>query len=248
MDKPTLLLVHGLVGSLSYFDPARRISAARAHTCDLPGYGALRNAPASQLSVNYHADYVLAHLRGLGCRRAWLLGHSMGGAVVMLAADRDPELIEGVINVEGNFTMKDAFWSSKIVSKTPERWAEDYRRMQVDIAAWLIRCGVEPNAQRVAWATQILNNQPATTLYTMAKTLIEETQPPAYVELVRRVLDRGQPVHLIAGQKSAGAWGLPDFVRQAAASYTEQPNVGHLMMLEDPDAFCGLVETRLLRP
>ncbi len=245
MDRPTLLLVHGLVGSLHYFDPARRIRGAGVHTCDLPGYGALRDAPTSQLSLSHHADHVLEYLRRMGCRRAWLLGHSMGGAVVMLAADRDPELIEGVINVEGNFTMKDAFWSSKIISKTPEQWAEDYGRMEADAAGWLFRCGVDPNDQRIAWATHLLNNQPPTTVYAMARTLIDETQPPDYFETVRQVLDRGQPVHLVAGEKSAAAWGLPDFVRQAAASYTEQPDAGHLMMLEDPDAFCRIIDTVL---
>lgn len=245
MSKPTLLLVHGLVGSLDYFDPARRITRASAHTCDLPGYGSLSSAPPDHLSLDYHADHVVAYLRELGCERAWLLGHSMGGAVVMLAADRAPELIEGIINVEGNFTLEDAFWSGKIISKTPDQWADEYRSMQNDVAGWLTRCGVEPDGRRVAWAADILANQPPATVYAMAKALIEETKPPGYLDTVRRVMDRDQPVHLIAGQRSASAWALPHFVRRAAASYTEQPNVGHIMMLENPDTFCSLVESCL---
>ena len=208
----------------------------------------MRNAPPDHLSLDYHADHVLVHLRSLGCERAWLLGHSMGGAVVMLAADRAPELIEGIINVEGNFTLKDAFWSGKIISQTPDQWAAEYYRMQADVAGWLTRCSLEPTDQRVAWATDILANQPPTTVYAMAKALIEETQPTAYLDTVRRVMDRDYPVHLIAGQRSASAWALPHFVRKTATSYTEQPGTGHLMMLEDPDAFCRMVDACLPEP
>ena len=43
------------------------------------------------------------------------------------------------------------------------------------------------------------------------------------------------------GAKSAADWGVPDFVRVAAASYTEQPDAGHAMMLEAPSAFCDIV-------
>ena len=45
MDKPTLLMIHGLVGTLDYFDPARRIDSAGVHAIDLLGYGGLREWP-----------------------------------------------------------------------------------------------------------------------------------------------------------------------------------------------------------
>ena len=72
--------------------------------------------------------------------------------------------------------------------------------------------------------------------------LVAETRQPGYLQAVRRVMNSGRPVHLIAGQNSAAAWDVPDFVRTVAASYTEQPGVGHLMMLEDPQAFCRSVD------
>ena len=242
MQAPALLMIHGLVGSQEYFDPAARITGASVHTCDLLGYGTLRDVSPDRLTLAQQADHVLAYLHEAGCERAWLLGHSMGGAVAMLAADRAPEMVSGVINVEGNFTLKDAFWSSRIISKTPEQWATEYERMQQDVGGWLTCCGVEPTTRRVEWAGMILAHQPPATVYRMSRALVEETQRPEFLQTVGRVIDRGLPVHLLAGEKSAAAWDVPDFVRRTAASYAEQPAVGHLMMLEDPDTFGRLVD------
>lgn len=42
-------------------------------------------------------------------------------------------------------------------------------------------------------------------------------------------------VHLVAGERSAGGWDVPDWAKTAAASDTVVPGVGHMMMLEEPD-------------
>ncbi|HUU98354.1 MAG TPA: alpha/beta hydrolase [Phycisphaerae bacterium] len=241
MDKPTVIMVHGLVGSLRYFDLQARLGRATVVTEDLLGYGRQRDFPPDRLTLAVQAEYVARRIDELPAERVWLLGHSMGGAVAVLAAERRPERLCGLINVEGNFTEKDAFWSRKIVEKQPHEWAEEYRQMQSDPAGWLERCDVEPDPQRTAWARQILEHQPASTVSAMAKAIVAETSCPSYLDTVRRLLDRGLPMHMVAGEKSAADWDVPDFVRTAAASFTEQPAVGHLMMLEDPDGFCEIV-------
>jgi len=63
--------------------------------------------------------------------------------------------------------------------------------------------------------------------------------------MVRRVVESGMAIHLIAGERSAKAWDAPDFVRAAACSYTEIADAGHLMMLEQPAAFCRVVDSIL---
>jgi pimeloyl-ACP methyl ester carboxylesterase len=241
MPKPTLIMIHGLVGSLRYFDPQAYLPDVCVIAEDLLGYGALADAPPQHLTLAAQADHVGRRIDELPDQELWLLGHSMGGAVAVLAADRCPERIAGLINVEGNLTEKDTFWSRKIAAKTPERWAQQYHAMQGNPAGWLERAGVDLTPQRTAWAAHILTFQPAGTVYAMAKALLAETLCAEYLETLRRLLNRGIPMHLLAGERSAGAWGVPDFVRAAAASYTEQPGVGHLMMLEAPDAFCELV-------
>jgi len=243
MHRPKLLLIHGLVGSLDYFGPEKRFSKATVRTCDLLGYGERRNVDLGRVTLQSQADHVSGVIGALAGAPVWLLGHSMGGAMAMLTADRHPDLVGGIINVEGNFTLKDAFWSSRIAAKDPNQWADEYRAMQEDVPGWLRRCGLEPTAERLEWARLILAHQPAETVQKMSQAIVNETRRPDYPAALRRVIERGVPVHLIAGEKSADAWDLPDLVRGAARSYVKQPGVGHLMMLEDPDGFCRIVDS-----
>jgi pimeloyl-ACP methyl ester carboxylesterase len=243
MRRISLLLIHGLAGSLDYFDPARRIGKAAVDTLDLLGYGGLRDVSDDRLTLQAQAQHVAAFLKARCKTPAWLLGHSMGGAVAMLVADQWPELVSGLINVEGNFTLKDAFWSGKIISKSPDRWAEEYQEMERDIGTTISTWHIEPTRQRIGWLRGILAHQPASTVYAMSRAIINETGGARYIELVRRVVERGMPIHLIAGECSAQAWDIPDFVRVAARSYTEIGNAGHLMMLEQPGAFCRTVNS-----
>lgn len=235
-----MLMVHGLIGSLEYFEPRRPIGEGDVRAVDLLGYGALRYD--GRLTLQEQADHVTSHLPD---RPAWLLGHSMGGAIAMMVADQHAERVTGVINVEGNFTLKDAFWSKTIAASSLDDWSERYRAMRRDVEDWLRRCSIEPNAQRIEWATRMLDNQPPETVHAMSQAIIAETGAPTYLEAVRRVVDRGLPIHLIAGERSAGDWDVPRFVRDAARTYTEVPGAGHLMMLEEPDAFRAAVNTIL---
>lgn len=245
MDNPSLVMIHGLVGSLRYFNPQARMPDVRVIAEDLLGYGVLADVPPERLTLAAQADHVAGRIDELPDEKVWLLGHSMGGAVAVLAADRRPGRIRGIINVEGNLTEKDTFWSRRIAAKPLDEWETDYKRMQADAAGWLTRCGVALTPERVGWAERILAYQPARTVYAMAQALLAETLGSAYLDVVRGLFERGIPMHLLAGEKSAAAWGVPDFVRTAAASYTEQPAVGHLMMLEAPEVFCDLVQSVL---
>ena len=242
MPRPALVMIHGLVGSLDYFGPETLLRHAQPSTPALLGYGERRDAAPHILTLEGQAEHVAAHIRELTSEPVWLLGHSMGGAIAMLLAARQPELVCGLINVEGNFTLKDAFWSSRVVAQGPDEWEREYRGMLSGVRVWLVACGVAPNPRRVRWAEQILACQPASTVYAMSRAIVEETRDPDFMQAVQAVVDGGPPIHLIAGERSAAAWDVPDFVRRAARSYTEQPDAGHLMMLEAPDAFCRIVD------
>ena len=241
-ESKVLAMIHGLIGSLEYFDPAARIAGADVRTIDLLGYGSRQGAAAEELTLQDQVEHVVSQIESWSASPVWLLGHSMGGAIAMMLADQRPELVRGIINVEGNFTEKDAFWSRAIVKKTSAEWAEEYGGMCDDVRSFTERCGIEPTGRNVAWMTAILEYQPASTVYAMSQAIMTKTPAPSYLEAVRRVIDRGVPIHLIAGERSAQDWDVPDFVRAAAASYVEMPGTGHVMMLEDPDDFCREVE------
>ena len=70
MDKPTLVMIHGLVGSLRYFDPQARLSGATVIAEDLLGYGRQRDFPPDRLTLAAQADHLVdLHRAAERCER-----------------------------------------------------------------------------------------------------------------------------------------------------------------------------------
>jgi pimeloyl-ACP methyl ester carboxylesterase len=239
--RPPLVLIHGLLGSSGYYEPQRYLPRYEVHTPDLLGYGSQRSIDAG-IDLHAQADEIVRILREEVRRPAWLAGHSVGGATMMLAADRAPELVAGLVSVEGNFTLKDAFLCGRIAAMPDLEWAAEYGAMEDDPAAWLERIGIEAGDERIAFARDILQNQPYTTIGAMAQSVLDVTGAPAYLECVRRVLARGTPLFLLGGELSASGWDIPEWVLALARASLVQPKAGHMMMLEDPGAFCALLQ------
>lgn len=236
-----LVMIHGLLGSIDYFAPAEHLPGVAVHTPDLRGYGAHRHADPQTVDLPGQARHIAEYLRQHVDGAAWLLGHSVGGAVAMLAAAQAPDRVRGVISVEGNFTLDDAFWCRRIAALEPGDWQSEYQRMCGDESAWLRAGGIEPTPQRAVWARRILDNQPGATVQAMARSVVTETGGPAYLANVRSLVDGGMPICLLAGETSRAAWDVPAWVSAAALCDTSLPAVGHMMMLESPQAFCAAV-------
>ncbi len=234
-NHSTLVLVHGLFGPLHYFDPAARMPGIRVLTPDLLGYGVREATP--ELSLAAQAADLVRMLRANGSGSFHLVGHSVGGAVAFLAAARAPRLVKGIVSVEGNFTLEDAFMCRRIAPLEPPDWAAELRRIQGDPSAWLQEAGIRPTPERQAMAHCILHNQSSTALQAMARAVINETSGPNYLHVVREVISSGIPLHLLAGSRSASSWNVPAWVRDAAASDVTLADCGHMMMLEEPELF-----------
>lgn len=91
--RPELLLIHGFANSLQSF----RLLAPRLAACchvvaiDLPGYG----LSAKPVEHDYHngpqAAVMVAAAHALGMQHVVYVGHSLGGAIALQAAVRDPQ-------------------------------------------------------------------------------------------------------------------------------------------------------------
>jgi pyruvate dehydrogenase E2 component (dihydrolipoamide acetyltransferase) len=90
-DGDVVLLVHGYGGDRNswLFLQAPMAARYRVYALDLPGHGA-SSKDVGDGSVQVLADAVAGVLDAIGARRAHLAGHSLGGAVVLEAAARDP--------------------------------------------------------------------------------------------------------------------------------------------------------------
>ncbi|MEF7613892.1 alpha/beta hydrolase [Aquincola sp. MAHUQ-54] len=236
-----------MLGPIDFFGPQALMKGIEVHTPNLPGYGSQPLPPGGvELTLEQQAAWIVAYLRSHIGRPAWLLGHSVGGAVAMLAARMAPDLVTAIISVEGNFTLGDAFWCQRIAPMREDEWAAEHARMQSEQQAWLAKSGIEPTARRLEWAQTILHNQAAATVHAMAKAVVRETAVPGYLAAVRDVIHHGTQLHLLAGERSCTGWDLPPWVRTAAASTVVLPGVGHMMMLEAPEQFCKAVASMML--
>lgn len=239
-ERTPLVMVHGLLGPLDYFAPQTLLPGLVVHCPDLPGYGDAPPVSDPDATLADLAHHVAEHVRREVRTPAWILGHSLGGAVAMLLAHDAPELVAGVVNVEGNFTLKDAFWTSHIAARSVDAWSAEYEAMRADPEAWLRGVHVEATPERVRRAAHILGYQPAAAVHVASRALVRGTRDPEYLVKVRRVVER-VPLVLVAGERSEAAWDVPAWVREAAVASRVQPGAGHMMMLEDPEAFCGIV-------
>ena len=246
IESTPIVFVHGLFGSLEDQCILAEFHARALVAPDLLGYGELSETPAESITLAAQ----VGHLRDViatrfGGRRVHLVGHSAGGAVACLLAHRYPGLVASVVNVEGNFTLRDAFWSASVARMTPKEAVAMLNSLRADPGAWLTRSGVFPEWHEIAAVSKWLSRQPASTVRAMALSVVEATGKPDYLAALREVF-ASHPVHLVAGARSREGWDTPDWALQQAASLTVMPRVGHLMMLEDPVNF-GRVIANLLR-
>ena len=98
---PAIVFVHGIYGNRmgftfqeEYFSPNHRCVAV-----DLRGSGD-SDKPDEEYSMAQHADDVAEVIRQLGLGRSVLVGHSMGGQVVISVAERHPDLVAAVASLD----------------------------------------------------------------------------------------------------------------------------------------------------
>jgi len=95
-----VIIMHGLFGSLANWRGVGRAlsDTYRVINVDLRNHGHSPHGPG--LSYTDMADDILRLMDKLGIERARLMGHSLGGKLAMVLADRDPERITRLVVVD----------------------------------------------------------------------------------------------------------------------------------------------------
>jgi pimeloyl-ACP methyl ester carboxylesterase len=83
-----LVLLHGLLDSSEGWAALARLTHRPCIAFDLPGFGG--SQPPREPRVDSYADDIVAALEQLGVEDCTLVGHSLGGAVAAVVAERDP--------------------------------------------------------------------------------------------------------------------------------------------------------------
>jgi pimeloyl-ACP methyl ester carboxylesterase len=92
--KNTIFLVHGAGGSGQHFMLAEPPDGWRLVAVDLPGHG--KSGGDAQQDIKVYADWVAQCIRETGGCDI-LAGHSMGGAIAMTVAQKNPASMRGLI-------------------------------------------------------------------------------------------------------------------------------------------------------
>jgi len=235
-----VVLIHGLVGPLGDTRAWDRLAPHEVIAPDLLGYGEHAD---TRTPIDIAAQ--VAHVRDLlGERRVHLVGHSVGGVIATAYAHRYADSVASLVNVEGNFTLADAFWSGQLAQQPSAEVEASLARDREDLAGWLRRAELPVTPEWIAVADTVLRFQPATTMHAMARSVVSFTGAPAWEPMLRDVF-AAVPVDLVAGGRSRAGWHVPPWALAAARSYAEIPETGHMMMFEDPELF-GTAVARLL--
>ncbi|WP_235579526.1 MULTISPECIES: alpha/beta fold hydrolase [unclassified Rhodococcus (in: high G+C Gram-positive bacteria)] len=97
-DGPTVILIHGLLGSHHNWEPQVDMLSRRYRVIvpDLLGHGE-SDKPAGDYSISAHAASVRDLLHSLDISSATFVGHSLGGGIAMQTLYLFPELVERMV-------------------------------------------------------------------------------------------------------------------------------------------------------
>ncbi len=114
--KETVLYLHGLGCSKTDFFNALQVESLQAHTLigfDFPGHG--ESSYSGNLGIDDLVEITNLFAEKLNIYNFVLIGHSMGGLVALLYAEKYAEKVKAFINIEGNLNADDCFFSREVI-------------------------------------------------------------------------------------------------------------------------------------
>lgn len=253
-----LVFIHGWLLSRHYWQPVIDLLAPE-YQClsyDLRGFGnsqLLAGNPSHAIytPISYAEDLWIL-LQTLNIKNAWLVGHSLGGTIALLAADKLSKQVKGVIciNAGGGIYLKEEFdkfrsVGEKIVKFRP-RWLCYLPLLDLIFTRAQVAC---PITQR--WGRQRLIDFVIAHPEAALGALLDSTTESEVHRLPQVVSQLSQPVYFLAGCQDLIM--EPQYVRHLASFHwlfrqgdnnvIEIDNCGHLAMLEQTNIVVDHIKT-----
>lgn len=231
-DAPAVVLLHGAGGNaLSWAPNQRRLTNARVFAVDLAGHG---KSPGMFHTIQDAAAAVLDFLTALDLPPAVLVGHSMGGAIALMAALLAPQRVAALGLVATSARLK---VSPQILEQTanPLTFADAIRTV--------IQASFSPQVD--------------STVRTLAAQRMAETPPPVLhadfvacnaFDVRSRLSEITCPTLILCG--TADVMTPPRFSEAMAQAIPNArlhliPDAGHMLMLEEPQVVAQHLQTFL---
>lgn len=122
-NAPTVVLVHGFTGGKeNWYRVARQLKGRyRLVMPDLPGWGESERKPGADYGYGAQSERLAAFLAKISDRPVVLVGHSMGGGIVAVAAARAPQRVShvGLVDAAGVRFDDNRFGLDVLAGKNP---------------------------------------------------------------------------------------------------------------------------------
>ncbi|MCH2245735.1 MAG: alpha/beta hydrolase [Crocosphaera sp.] len=254
-SNPVLIFIHGWLLSRRYWHPLiEQLSVEYpCLTYDLRGFGDSKPltdsvsetySSSSPYTLEAYAQDLIILLEKLNIKRAWLIGHSLGGSIALWGADLCPEKIRGAIclNAGGGIYLKEEFErfrsaGQQLIKYRPP-WLSNVPLVDILFSRMMV---ANPIARQ--WGKQrVLDLVRADSEAALGSLLDSTTETE--VHLLPQIVSRlGQPVYFFAGDKDTVM--EPQYVSYLASFHElfkyqgqnviELANCGHFSMVEQPE-------------
>jgi pimeloyl-ACP methyl ester carboxylesterase len=198
--------------------PVERVLPGRALLVpDFPGTGATPGVP--DLTVESLADLAGDLARTLGEGLVVVVGHSMGGVAGLLLCRREPRVVAGFVNVEGNLGPGDCFVSGRVVTEPLDEVADALARSR------------GPGMARYAATLRRVRDRG--TLLSLSRSLVEHCAGSPLLDWFTAL---SVPKTFVTGASSRGLPYLTDLV-ESGVPVVRIPRCGHFPMYSRPAAY-----------
>ncbi|KPK85016.1 MAG: hypothetical protein AMS27_08470 [Bacteroides sp. SM23_62_1] len=237
--ETAIVLIHGWMCDQTYWKNQldQLTENYSVITVDLGGHGA-SGLERSAWTLDAFSDDVLAVIQKVNPDKIILTGHSMGGFVALKSAPRIADKLEGIILVD---SFHDIWWPIPDSVKRPV--FEEYRKDFKNASYVYIYNDMFPED-----ADSIIRYQVAIDMSSgpadVGLGALEDMWSGDYSETIEKVIDLDVPVILI----NIEMWPTDlNAMNNFGFDVLTMDDVGHFLMLEDPDRFNILFDEALKR-
>ena len=234
--EPALVLVHGWALDRHLWDGhvPRLAARHRVITLDLPGHGESGRKRADWTMAAFGED-VKAVVETVGAKDVVLVGHSMGGPVVLEAARRMPERVRGIVLVDTILNAEDRLPGEQI-EVMARQLQTNYVEMATELADDYLFVPATPPAVRERVLRHATTTDPNLSV-ALLKQVWAYSPLPALREIkapIRAVNADKFPTQLEVNRRH-----MPGFEAHIV------PGTGHYPMLEAPEPFAAALDRAL---
>jgi len=226
-----LLFIHGLGCAKENFDGVWTNQDLKEYSIiapDLPGFGDSPGLADYSYDLEDHADICRSLLDCYPGHSVHIIGHSMGGAVGIILAEKIAERLASFINVEGNLIGHDCTVSRKKASVS----FEDFEKRQ--LPGMIMATAMSPEPGRRLWSV-LLKKADKRGLYCSSRSLVAWSDSGVLLEKFRRLNCKRIYIH---GDRNSS---MPVLRRLEGISVSRISHSGHFPMNDNPVEFYGVI-------